>query len=159
MRAVVLGIVLGACNGGAEEPTLEPGSCDGDGTEALELGEGGRDGFVAFEDGDALYAEDFGGTWSIYVELYTNGIDTTEAVTAVVRTSVDGGPTSDALGQQILQCDDAVGRGWTGVFAPLPDSLQADPSSAEGAPVVITATVTDTSGDSATAEVQGVLAL
>ncbi len=149
---------LVACSGDDGE-MVEPGTCDGGGPVSLELGEGGRSDFVAWSDGDLLIAEDFGGTFSVYVELFTSGLDTREPVTAVVRMSVDGGPTTDAIGQQQLQCDEEVGNGWTGVFAPLPDELQDAGSveAAEGAPVVLTATLTDVDGEAATAEISGVL--
>lgn len=155
MTVGLVGLV--AC-GGEEEP-VEPATCDGGGAPSLELGDGGRSDFLAYGDGASIPIESYNDSYTVYIELWTAGLDTAEPVTAVVRTSVDGGSTKDGTALLQLLCDDEVGNGWTGVWAPLPDDLQSEAAAqaADGAPVVITATVTDTAGTTVSTEISGSL--
>lgn len=151
-------VALVACGG--EEAPGEPATCDGGGAPSLALGDGGRTDFTPLGDGASIPIESYNGSYVVYIELWTSGLDTTDPMTVVVRTSVDGGPTADALGQQQLLCDEEIGNGWTGVWAPLPGDLQTEAAAqaADGAPVVITATVTDALGTTVSTELSGALA-
>ncbi len=134
-----LAAVLAACT------TTAPPTCDGGGDPLLEIGDGGRDDFMAFADGVTLGTT--GSPPGVNLQLQTSGLDTTQNVTAVVRIAADGGPTEDNLAALSLQCEsaaDGTGFGWASVIATIPSSAGA------GSSLQIDATITDWRGISAT---------
>jgi len=153
-------LVAVGCAGDEPAPAAaEPASCDGGGEPMVELGDGGQSDFQAFSDGVTVPIDEVGGAYGVSTELWSSGVDVTSPVTVVVKVSVDGGPTTDAVGQRNMQCNDDVGNGWDSVFAPLPDHLQtaAAAEGASGSEVTITAVITDADGESASGEVTGTL--
>ena len=142
MRALPLLLVLGCT------PDAGPPTCDGGGATTLELGDGGRNAFVPFSGGDTIPTR--GEPAGLDLDLWTSGIDTSQPVTAVVRASVDGGPTEDSLASLTLTCADS-GNGWTNVLATL------GAGAAPGSTVSIESTVTDWTGVTASTSIEGVL--
>ena len=140
--SVALSLLLLACSG-------DPATCDGGGDPALEIGEGNRDSFVAFPDGGTYE----GSNNTIDLALWTTGLDTTQAITTVVRISVDGGATTDSIAALTYQCAEASGNGWTSATALLP------PAAADGSAVRIQVSATDHLSTNATLVLEGTLAL
>lgn len=154
---VLLAFGLVGCAGEDGEATAaEPGTCDGGGTLSVELGDGGRNDFMAFSDGEVLPVEQ-AGFYGVGVELWTSGLNTTESVTLVARLSVDGGPATPATALRNLLCDDEVGYGWDSIVTPFDDDYQSDPASVDGLPYELTVVITDTDGETATGELTGTL--
>lgn len=123
----------------------EPPSCDGGGTLSVELGDGGRQAFVPFSDGDDLPLNGD----RLSVDLWTSGLDTTAPVTASVRVDA-GGASEDSLAALTLVCSDD-GHGWAGVLAALPVGAGA------GTTVTVRAALTDAAGETAVGELTGIL--
>jgi hypothetical protein len=133
-----------ACNGAGEEG-FGPATCDGGGEPLLEAGVGGQLNFEAFGDGDLVPVRADGET--IEVQLYTSGIDTTDSVTVVIKTSVGGGTTRDSINSFTLVCNDDEGRGWLGAYPFLPATAK------DGDTITLSATVTDSSSVAVNTEV------
>jgi len=145
MRAIpLIALVLLGC----ETESYGPPTCDGGGEPLLELGDGGRNAFAPHGPGAVLPTR--GDPIGLDLDLWTSGIDTTQPVTAVVRISVAGGPTEDSLASLTLICADS-GNGWTNVLATLPSG------SASGTDVAVEAVLTDWTGVSVTAQLDGTL--
>jgi hypothetical protein len=159
MRWVVL-VGLAACGGGGgggEKTDLT--ECEGAGDPVLELGDGGLDGFSPWDDGVGVPIEQNGETWGFRVELLTEGVDTTQDVTSFIRYKLGlGGATVDAGATLVLQCPDE-GPGWYGVFVPFDEAYQEETAALglAGEDLILTGTVTDAAGDTATDEVDAVL--
>lgn len=141
MRLWIIGLGCVACSG-------EPATCDGGGEPAIEAGMGGADAFVPFGDGDTLE----GSSTGLQLDLWTTGLDTTQAVTTVVRISADGGPTQDSIAQLTYNCDEGVGHGWTRVTAALPAEA------ADGSALDVSISATDAARTNASLELSGTLA-
>jgi hypothetical protein len=150
-------VVLAACSGDDGVPVDEGTPCEGAGDPAVELGSGGREGFVAFQEGDTLaIQQDGGGRYGLYVDLSTTGLDTTAPLTTFLRFSFgEETATTDVGATLTMQCTDP-GPAWYGVFAPLDDSLQdaAAVAALDGQALVLSGTVTDQTAETATTEVE-----
>lgn len=144
-------VVMAACGGdGATDTGTDETLCGGQGTAAVEVGTGGLSGFTAWVDGDTVAIVDDGsGTYGFFVDLLTEGVDTTSAATVLLRFSVGDDPTTEDLGASLtFQCP-TEGPGWAGVFAALDEAMQdsATVAGLEGLTLGLTALVTDTDGE------------
>lgn len=152
MRAAVLaGLALVGCagdtttDGGPTELT----ACEGAGAPSVEVGQGSRDDFVPYGEGDDLeITQDGAGQYGFSLDLLTEGLDTTEAMTTVVRLTLGNDPSDDFIASLVLQCPDE-GPGWTSVFAALDETLQDETAAMAlvGQPIEVSATLTDQSGE------------
>ena len=82
MRASLWMCVALGCSG-KEEPTGGDtlGPCEGGGDPSLQLGTGRQLGFAPFSEGDTIeVSQDPGGTYGLYIDLSTAGLDTTASV-------------------------------------------------------------------------------
>jgi hypothetical protein len=155
-RIAVVALALWAA-GCAGEPAEVPPSCDGDGPVVVEAGQGGMSGFAPWSDGDQVEVFQQG-EWGWKLELQTSGLDTTSPITSFVRYSLGAATTTEDVGASLtLQCDDAVGLGWAGVFVGLPDELQDAVQDLQGEDLHLTLTATDLEGESAVQELDLVL--
>jgi hypothetical protein len=151
---VSLGLV--ACGGdGVEETTLT--ECEGAGDPLVELGEGGRDEFTAWQAGAGVPIEQNGETWGFYVQFTTEGLDLTRDLTTLLRYSIFPDPeTTDAGASLHVDCAEE-GPGWFEVFVPLPDEHQSDAVALAGTDVHLTGSVTDQAAETGSDEVDVVL--
>lgn len=136
VQLVMLAAVLVGCD--AAEPELGP--CEGGGSPGLEIGLGIGSNFFAYQDGEQVFIENQGDKDGISLALAAVGVDAGASVTALVRVSRGGGPTTDLLGQLNLSCSDDVA--YTSVFAALEGAES-------GQTWTLDASVTDTIGRSA----------
>jgi hypothetical protein len=138
----------------ADDDVVEGDLCAGAGPASVELGEGGRDHFEAWEEGGTVsIVKASTGTVGFWVELNTSGLDTAEAATIVYRMRINNGPSDDWVTRTLILCED--GPGWVQSFLELPSEYQSETLAEplDGASVNLTASVTDTTPITETGEV------
>lgn len=161
MRVCAFILAAVACEGDKDPTTTTAGDpCEGAGSPSLSLGTGGQLGFVPFVQGETIAVQtDPGGRYGLYIDLYTEGLDTTSSVTAFLRFSIgEQTETTDVGASLLLTCTDE-GTGWFGSFAPLDDALQnpIDVVTIDGLDLHLSGNVTDASGKTGTVQVDLVL--
>ena len=156
MRAVWIGALAVGC--GEPAPVEEPlTACEGEGEAAVQVGSGGRTGFLPWLDGASAAVTGDADALGVRLEFLTSGLDTTAAVSSVVRIDVDG-TSADAIANLMLQCP-TEGEGWVSVFAPLPSTAQGpDAASVAGLAANLDVTLTDVGGETASQSLGLVLA-
>lgn len=149
MRPAALLFALAACTGDATE--LPP--CEGGGDPSVAVGSGGADGFEPWTDGDEV-AIVMSGRYGFRMDLSTQGLDTTSPMTLLVRFTLDGETESQDAGATLTFSCDGEGPGWAGMFVPLGDEHQTEPtaSSLDGVGFSMSASLVDAAGDAASAE-------
>lgn len=144
-------LLCGCAGDGTGDTGTSLTQCQGAGEPTVELGGGGLEEFVPWEEGATVTIVDQGGTYGFEVELLTTGIDTTAPVTTFLRFTVGGDTTSQDVGATLtFQCPNE-GPGWYGVFAPLDEAYQ-DPLAVggiDGFAMTLDVVVTDQAGDNA----------
>lgn len=97
MKTLLPLLMLCACAG--ETPT-----CDGGGALFATLGQELDAGFESYQDGDGIPLVDQAGQVALRLDYELGGLDTTRALTMVVRLSIDGGATEDFLASVNARC-------------------------------------------------------
>jgi hypothetical protein len=140
----VLVASLVACAG--EAPT-EGEPCDGAGEPSVQLGQGNAS-FVPWIEGDTVPVEQ-SGNFGFWMTLRTEGLDTREPMTTFLRFAIGDETTTTDVGASVTYACLEDGTGNATVFATLGDDLQTSEAVAaiDGAALDLSATLTDTSGD------------
>lgn len=156
MKAMWIGVLAMGCVE-AEPAEPAPTACEGAGDPSVAVGSGGLAGFDPWADGASAPVSGEPDALGVRLELRTEGLDTTAAVSTVVRIAVDG-TSADAIANVSLQCP-SEGPGWVAVVAPLPSTAQGpDAASVAGLAADLDVTVTDAGGVTASQSLGLVLA-
>lgn len=132
--------VLGAGCGS----TPSAATCTGGGEPLAMTGRDTPEGFVPLEQGDPIPVEGA----ALYFDYEVVGLDTSEAVTVVLRLDLGTNGTDDYLASAALSCTDP-GPARYSARADLPPPFDDDPASLDGRTIGVATVFTDVQGASA----------